>query len=130
MQKLLYFESKIYFFLNVLFRVKVCAAIFFFMKYLLDPASAEVLGDKLGAGLGRLMGNSSIILEGNAQTVMKALNKGVSEEGWYDNIILNTRGILEDFHSGSISHVRREGTKRLISLLNMLFLGRVGGLLS
>jgi hypothetical protein len=57
------------------------------------------------------MGYSSIILKGNAQTIVKTLNKGVSGEGWYNSIILDMRGTLKDFYSWSVSHVRREGNK-------------------
>jgi hypothetical protein len=57
------------------------------------------------------MGYSSIILKGDAQTIVKALNKRVYGKKWHDNIILDMRGILKKIYSWSVSHVRREENK-------------------
>jgi hypothetical protein len=68
-------------------------------------------------------GYSSIILKGDAHTIVKALNKRVYGERWHDNIILDMRGILKkNLLFGLPLMLEEKGTKGSISLLNMLFL--------
>jgi hypothetical protein len=68
------------------------------------------------------MGYSSIILKGDAQTIVKALNKRVYGKRWHDSIILDMRGILKKIILGLSLMLEEKGTKGSISLLNMLFL--------
>jgi hypothetical protein len=55
------------------------------------------------------MGFDSIELEGDAREIILALGNSVESDSIYGNMVLETRQMLESFHSWRISHVRREG---------------------
>jgi hypothetical protein len=90
-------------------RGKVVASKSSVQKYILDSAIAEALGACQAASFGPFLGLSSMLLEGDALEIIVALSRDEDDEGKYDNFIVETRGILHEYLSFSVGHVRREG---------------------
>jgi len=79
------------------------------IPYIRDSTVAEAIGARRAVQFGCDMGFDSIELEGDAREIILALGNSVESGSIYENMVLETRQMLENFHSWRISHVRREG---------------------
>jgi ribonuclease HI len=78
---------------------KVRASLCNFLPYLTNPAVAEAFATRQGAELLRDMGFQKILLEGDAQVIVQAINYAGVCSARYANIIDDTRTILQSFSS-------------------------------
>jgi ribonuclease HI len=98
---------------------KVRASMCNFLPYLTDPAVAEAYAARQGAELLRDMGFQKILLEGDAQVIVQAINYAGVCSARYANIIDDTRTILQSFSSWRALFVRRECNSVAHSLARM-----------
>jgi hypothetical protein len=75
-------------------RGKVLGAMCLVQRYISDAATAEALGARRGAELGRFMGLQSLILEGDALEMGLAIQRDDEGTGSYGNLTLDTKAIL------------------------------------
>jgi hypothetical protein len=87
----------------------VVASKCFIQRYMSDVAIAEAFGACQAVSFGRWLGLSSVWLEGDALDIIMALGREEDDEGKYGNYLVETRGILKQFLSFTVGHVRREG---------------------
>lgn len=85
----------------------VLAAQCVIQRYIVDLAVAEVIGAKMGADLGRLLGLHSIFLEGDTSAVVAALKREEEEFSRFGSIIIETREVLKVFPGWEVGFVRR-----------------------
>jgi hypothetical protein len=78
-------------------------------KFIVDPSTAEAIGDRVGAELGRRLGLQSLMLEGDASVVIEALRREGEDLSRFGNVILETKELLKGFHFWEANLVRREG---------------------
>jgi hypothetical protein len=84
---------------------KVRATMCNFLPYLTDPAVAEAYAARQGAILARDMGYQKLILEGDAQVIVQALNSGGGCAVTYASLVADTREIMKDFPSWRVVFV-------------------------
>jgi hypothetical protein len=89
----------------------VKAALCSFLPYVADPSVAESLGARQAVELGRKMGFSSIVLEGDAKEIVLGLGNPAGCSGRLHSVLPECRYLLESFSSWSVNHVRRDGNK-------------------
>jgi hypothetical protein len=88
---------------------RVLAAQCSVQKFIVDPSTAEAIGARVGAELGRRLGLQSIMLEGDASVVIEALRREGEDLSRFGNVILETKELLKGFHFWEANLVRREG---------------------
>jgi ribonuclease HI len=76
-----------------------------------DPMTAEVLGAWHAVKLGREVGYSRVILEGNSLAMVFALQQTTPCWSSVGQLIGDIRLGLQQFHSFSVNHVKREGNQ-------------------
>jgi ribonuclease HI len=87
---------------------KVQASICNFLPSLTDPAAMEAYAARQGAEMSRDMGFRKILLEGDAQVIVQAINSAGACSARYASIIDDTRDILQSFSSWRVLFVRLE----------------------
>jgi hypothetical protein len=88
---------------------RVLAAQCLVQKFIVDPSTAEAIGARVGAELGKKLGLHSILLEGDASVVVEALRREEEDLSRFGNVILETKEMLKDFHFWKVNLVKREG---------------------
>jgi ribonuclease HI len=86
-------------------RVASCS----YMPYLTDPEKAEAFAACQGVELCRFMGYNAVILEGDAQGVVKALTVADVIPKNIDCILADTRLLLDSISQWQVLFIRRTG---------------------
>lgn len=88
---------------------KVRATMCNFLPYLTNPAVAMAFAARQGAIMARDVGYQKLLLDGDAQVIVQALNFSGGCTVNYASLVADTREILKDFPSWRVLFVRREG---------------------
>jgi hypothetical protein len=88
---------------------KVLMARCSYQRYISDSSMAEAYGAKLCAEFGLFLGLQSVVLEGDALEVVKALSRVDEDMGNFGNLIGETSILLRNYDRLAVNHVRREG---------------------
>jgi hypothetical protein len=89
------------------------------MPYLTDPEKGEAFAAHQGVELCRFMGFNAVILEGDAQGVVKALTGVEDIFGNIDCILADTRLLLDSIPQWQVKFVRRTGNVATHKLARM-----------
>jgi len=84
--------------------------------YLISLWQIEAMGARQGAEFGRFLCLQSVLLEGDSLEVVLALQHKSVVGGYYSNLVLETKAILQDFMSVTVHHVGRMGNQAAHSL--------------
>jgi len=91
------------------FTGKVRAMMCNFLPYVTDPAVAEAFAARQGAILARDMGFQKVVLEGDSQVIVQALNSESVCAVAYASLVADTRTLLQTFPAWCVDFIRREG---------------------
>ncbi|XP_059429077.1 uncharacterized protein LOC132162875 [Corylus avellana] len=78
---------------------------------LLDPAAAEATTSFLGVNLCKYMGIHSLIVEGDTQVVITAVQKQDPTNSRYDHLVEDTRTVMSSFLRWQVCHLSRDANK-------------------